>query len=284
MIRIDNNLKIGDLKSRIEDFWKISGEKIVNIEKEYDESKGTIVLNNSTPQINQYNDSIQTGKGLSDSGNSIAKSSITDKVIGVNYQQYGLYILAGSAQLVKNGVVGQINWRGVLEATPGTYQAGISRVYATRVDTGSIITGSFALNELDETRLIVDWDQDSFSTNTVISGRSSIDYIIDPQRTVPDTTPGTRLLLLDNIGSTTNTSGPTAWKNSNGTDFVASENDIVEYDGNNWSIVLNASETADVVYTQNLATGIQYMWDGIEWSQSVDGFYPVATWRLDLDG
>ena len=92
------------------------------------------------------------------------------------------------------------------------------------------------------------------------------------------------LLLLDNIGSTTNTSGPTAWKNSNGTDFVASENDIVEYDGNNWSIVLNASETADVVYTQNLATGIQYMWDGIEWSQSVDGFYPVATWRLDLDG
>ena len=250
----------------------------------YDESKGTIVLNNSTPQINQYNDSIQTGKGLSDSGNSIAKSSITDKVIGVNYQQYGLYILAGSAQLVKNGVVGQINWRGVLEATPGTYQAGISRVYATRVDTGSIITGSFALNELDETRLIVDWDQDSFSTNTVISGRSSIDYIIDPQRTVPDTTPGTRLLLLDNIGSTTNTSGPTAWKNSNGTDFVASENDIVEYDGNNWSIVLNASETADVVYTQNLATGIQYMWDGIEWSQSVDGFYPVATWRLDLDG
>ena len=76
----------------------------------YDESKGTIVLNNSTPQINQYNDSIQTGKGLSDSGNSIAKSSITDKVIGVNYQQYGLYILAGSAQLVKNGVVGQINW------------------------------------------------------------------------------------------------------------------------------------------------------------------------------
>ena len=250
----------------------------------YDESKGTIVLNNSTPQINQYNDSIQTGKGLSDSGNSIAKSSITDKVIGVNYQQYGLYILAVSAQLVKNGVVGQINWRGVLEATPGTYQAGISRVYATRVDTGSIITGSFALNELDETRLIVDWDQDSFSTNTVISGRSSIDYIIDPQRTVPDTTPGTRLLLLDNIGSTTNTSGPTAWKNSNGTDFVASENDIVEYDGNNWSIVLNASETADVVYTQNLATGIQYMWDGIEWSQSVDGFYPVATWRLDLDG
>jgi|TARA_B110000503_G_scaffold77992_1_gene119992 hypothetical protein len=250
----------------------------------YDESKGTIVLNNSTPQINQYNDSIQTGKGLSDSGNSIAKSSITDKVIGVNYQQYGLYILAGSAQLVKNGVVGQINWRGVLEATPGTYQAGISRVYATRVDTGSIITGSFALNELDETRLIVDWDQDSFSTNTVISGRSSIDYIIDPQRTVPDTTPGTRLLLLDNIGSTTNTSGPTAWKNSTGTDFVASENDIVEYDGNNWSIVLNASETADVVYTQNLATGIQYMWDGIEWSQSVDGFYPVATWRLDLDG
>lgn len=44
MIKTDNNLKIGDLKVRIEDFWKISSEKIVNIEKEYDESKGTPVF------------------------------------------------------------------------------------------------------------------------------------------------------------------------------------------------------------------------------------------------
>ena len=43
MIKTDNNLKIGDLKSRIEDFWRISGEKIINIEKEYDESRGTPV-------------------------------------------------------------------------------------------------------------------------------------------------------------------------------------------------------------------------------------------------
>ena len=186
--------------------------------------------------------------------------------------------------MVKNGIVGEINWRGVLEATPGTYQAGISRIYATRIDTDTIITGTFALNELDENRLTVDWDLDSFPTNTVILGRSSIDYIIDPQRTVPDTTPGTRLLLLDNIGSITNASGPTAWKNSNGTDFVASENDIVEYDGNNWSIVFDASATTSLVYTQNLATGIQYMWNGTEWNQSVDGFYPVATWRLELNG
>jgi hypothetical protein len=250
----------------------------------YDESKGTVVLNNTTPQINQYDDSIITGGGLSSSENHIIKSSITDKIIAVNYQQYGLYILSGSVQLVKNGIVGQINWRGVLEAIPGTYQAGISRIYATRIDTNTIITGTFALNELDETRLLVDWDFDSFPTNTVILGRSSIDYIIDPQRTVPDTTPGTRLLLLDNVGSITNASGPTAWKNSNGTDFVASENDIVEYDGDNWSIVFDASATTDLVYTQNLATGIQYMWNGTEWSQSVDGFYPVATWRLELNG
>ena len=250
----------------------------------YDETKGTVVLNNTTPQINQYDDSIITGGGLSDSGKPITKSSITNTVIAVNYQQYGLYILAGSVQLVKNGIVGEINWRGVLEATPGTYQAGISRIYATRIDTDTIITGTFALNELDENRLTVDWDLDSFPTNTVILGRSSIDYIIDPQRTVPDTTPGTRLLLLDNIGSITNASGPTAWKNSNGTDFVASENDIVEYDGNNWSIVFDASATTSLVYTQNLATGIQYMWNGTEWNQSVDGFYPVATWRLELNG
>ena len=44
MIKTDNNLKVDDLKDLINDFWRISGEKIINIEKEYDTSKGAPVF------------------------------------------------------------------------------------------------------------------------------------------------------------------------------------------------------------------------------------------------
>tara|TARA_B110000503_G_C7166785_1_gene422290 strand:+ start:2133 stop:3542 length:1410 start_codon:yes stop_codon:yes gene_type:complete len=250
----------------------------------YDHEQGTITLGNSTPELNQYDDSLYTGKVVNQSGNTSLQSPTTDKVVGVNYQQYGIYVLSGNVQLVKNNVVGNINWTALVEAEPGTYQAGISIISARRADTGNFITGTMAINELDNNYLIVSWDEDSFPTNTVIESRSNIDYIIDPQRTVPDKTPGTRLLLLGNVGNINAADGPTAWKNTNNTDFIASENDLVEYDGSNWRIVMDASETSDPVYTQNLATGIQYYWNGTEWSQTVDGYYPVGSWYMNLDG
>jgi len=250
----------------------------------YDHEQGTITLGNSTPELNQYDDSLYTGKVVDQSGNISLQNPTTDKVVGVNYQQYGIYVLAGNVQVVRNNVVGNINWSTLLQAEPGTYQAGISIINARRADTGTFITGTIAINELDNNYLIVNWDEDSFPTNTVLENRSNIDYIIDPQRTVPDTTPGTRLLLLGNVGNINAADGPTAWKNRDNTDFIAGENDLVEYDGTRWRIVLDASETPGPVYTQNLATGIQYFWNGTEWNQTVDGYYPVGSWYMNLDG
>ena len=250
----------------------------------YDHEKGTISVGQSTPEINQYDDSIYTGKVLDESGNSSLQSPVTDKVVGVNYQQYGIYVSGSSVELVKNNVIGNINWNAVLEAEPGTYQAGISLIHARRADTGNFMFGTIALNELDNNKLVVNWDEDSFPTNTVINGRSTIDYIIDPTRSVPDTTPGTRLLLLDSIGDPDAIYGPAAWRNSNGTQLVAGENDIVEYNGSSWSVVFDASANTNNVYTQNLATGIQYWWNGTEWSETVDGYYPVGSWYFNLDG
>jgi hypothetical protein len=120
--------------------------------------------------------------------------------------------------------------------------------------------------------------------------RNKIDYIIDPQRTNPTDLKSSnpRILLLGNINNSSNTSnagydGPDAWKNTNGTDFVASANDIVEWDGTTWHIVFNASEEdSTVVYTTNLNTGVQYKYDQDEWILSVDGEYPVGTWRLEF--
>ena len=47
-------------------------------------------------------------------------------------------------------------------------------------------------------------------------------------------------MLLGDIGSKENADGPDAWKGAAG-DLIASENDIIEWDGNDWKIVFDAS-------------------------------------------
>jgi hypothetical protein len=74
--------------------------------------------------------------------------------------------------------------------------------------------------------------------------------------------------------------GPDAWKNNDGTDFAAFANDIVEWDGNRWHIVFDASATSTTTYTTNLNTGTQYKWEQGEWVLSYEGEYPDGTWRL----
>lgn len=75
--------------------------------------------------------------------------------------------------------------------------------------------------------------------------------------------------------------GPDAWKNADGTDFSASANDIVEWDGNKWVRVFDASTASSDTYTTNLNTGIQYKWTGTEWIMSYEGEYPDGTWRIN---
>lgn len=79
-----------------------------------------------------------------------------------------------------------------------------------------------------------------------------------------------------------NDDGPDAWKNIDGTDFMADANDIVEWDGSKWHIVMDASETSEVVHITNLYTSQQYYWSGYYWHLSVDGYYKNGTWSLLL--
>ena len=79
-----------------------------------------------------------------------------------------------------------------------------------------------------------------------------------------------------------NEEGADAWRNGNGTDFLADANDIVEYDGTNWSVVFDASESEDVTYITNLNSGQQYYWNTYYWQLSVDGYYPKGTWAIIL--
>ena len=95
---------------------------------------------------------------------------------------------------------------------------------------------------------------------------------------------GARILLLADIGDVKNTDGPDAWKNVDGTEFVAGENDIVEWDGTQWHVVFDAStdDGSTTKYITNLNTGVQYRWTGTEWILSWEGEYQKGTWRLAL--
>jgi len=204
----------------------------------------------------------------------------------VNYNRYGVYVDNGSAQLISGGTVGNKNWREIFEALPGYYRADVSRLFLTSTNNDSTVTGTFTLNPFDEGKIEINWDTDSFPQDTVIAGRTSIDFIIDPTRFNPGSikTAGVRLLLLESVGNATATENPLAWRNNDSTGLVANANDIVEWDGTKWNIVFDSQSISETTYVTNLNTSVQYRYSNGEWLLSIDGDYPVGTWRIDLDG
>lgn len=251
----------------------------------FDETRGTIESGVSTPELNQYDDFARPGSTVNEFG-SRAQSEVANQMANVNYNTYGVYLENASAQLIARGIVGNVNWREIFEALPGFYRADVSRIYLTSVDNANTVTGTFTLNPFDEGKIEINFDTDTFPTDTVIDGRTSIDYIIDPTRYNPSDikTAGLRLLLLEDVGSTEATEVSAAWRNTDGTGLVASANDIVEWNGTRWVIVFDASTTTELTYTTNLNTSTQYRFKDGEWFKSIDGDYPIGTWRVELDG
>jgi hypothetical protein len=266
----------------------------------FDESGNVNIFDSEeekAPKLDTDNESIHgsvvvapTGEvtSITQSGNVSRGSS--DIVISLSHNNHNLLVLNNVLQLVYKGVVGNIDWKTYLDEMPGNFRTGLTQIRLARTDLTNDIIGTFAIDPLDASKAVVNWDEDSLPSDTIITSplqeKAKIDYILDPTKTNPTTlkTAGNRILLLGAIGSTINTDGADAWKNSNNTDFIAGANDIVEWDGSQWSIVFNAStktnQLTDITYTTNLNTGIQYKWDTFEWVLSFEGEYPDGTWRL----
>lgn len=255
----------------------------------FDEERGTIDLGASQPELNRYDDTVVSGTRDTEFGR-VAETSSSRHQANVNFNQFGIYISGNTADIIARGQVGTISWVSWLESLPGEYRADVSRIFATSLVDNKTYTGTIAINEIDNTQLLINWDEDSFPDDDVISGpagdRTSIDYIINPTTFNPANikTSGLRLLLLEPVGSEENTFGPSAWENADGTDLVADANDIVEWNGSKWNIVFDASEQTGITYTTNLNTGVQYRFQNNEWLKSVDGEYPVGTWRIETLG
>ena len=252
----------------------------------FDESKGTINLGESMPELKSYSDGGAESPTTDLEEDSKVKRKDTASVRVTTYNNLDILVMGNVAKLIHKGKLGGVTWTQYVEAMPGVFRSGLSQLQLSRTGRTTSINGAVAIDSTDDRNLIINWDTDTFPTDKVIAGstgnRSKIDYIIDPTTFNPTVqkNAGTRFLLLGDVGSTSNTDGPDAWKNADNTDFVASVNDIVEWDGSKWSILFDASENTDIIYQTNLNTGIQYKWTGEEWVLSFEGEYRNGTWHL----
>jgi len=179
--------------------------------------------------------------------------------------------------------------------------------------TGYDLVGTFAVNPVDPSILVVTLDRDTVPQNTSIAStipgiaaRGTIDAIIDPLKYNPITVYGSRasiplglrFLMLDdvnpspNVGlsynrqgdsSSTAYDGPDAWKNSDGNDAVINANSIIEWNGSRWISVWEPATGITPTYIQNLKTGIKYRWDGEQWLKAFEGEYAPGYWGFVLD-
>tara|TARA_B110000090_G_C13399366_1_gene452642 strand:+ start:759 stop:2267 length:1509 start_codon:yes stop_codon:yes gene_type:complete len=225
----------------------------------------------------------------------------TDSVSATTYNNYGLLVMGSSAKLVRKGVVGSETWAGYLKSMPFEFDGGVTELRVSRKDLDNEIVGTVVINPLDAYELSIVWDTDSLPADTVISGpngdKNKIDFIINPYKTNPTDLKASnpRILILSDINDSVNVGqdagyetpdnftydGADAWKNNDGTDFIAGTNDIIEWDGARWHVVFDASEQDNtIIYTSNLNTSKQYKFDNNEWVLAYDGEYPNGAWRL----
>lgn len=248
------------------------------------------------------------GPDLSSGGTTLGTVLTTDTTTigGFNIHVFNNQVyLTPPTEYKANGITVTIpanspfDWQLLFDQYPN-YVAGAGTIYIS-LASGIEISGTFAVNELDPTILVVNWNLDAlrdtlipsnYRTGTNNTGSpGNFDAIINPQMSGPNDqklldrygalTAGRKYLLVEDIGSASNTDGADAWKGTDRSDLVAKANDIIEWDGTRWNIVFDHVQNSDtIVYQTNIYTNVQYQWNGVSWVKSYDGDYRVGQWRI----
>jgi hypothetical protein len=176
-------------------------------------------------------------------------------------------------------------WTRVLDIHGGATNGGLIHFMQP---TGFEITGTFSINSVDPSVLVVTLDEDTIPSNT----EQAIDRIVDPYNFNPrkfynnNIPVGVRLLLLDNINEpeVDRVGADDAWINMNPDYTTVVANSIIEWNGTNWIVSFDPGTQGNTLaYVQHLSTFVQYRWDGLQWLRSFEGDYDVGYWRLQLD-
>lgn len=169
-----------------------------------------------------------------------------------------------------------LDWSTVLtsygELKPGISQLRL-RQTSDPTDSSEDVIGTINYDPDNVGRLIVTIDTDTLPPNT----QGTINAIINPAGVYPGdgqlpvAVSGQRYLILSDVPDSA------VWG------VEASVNDIIQYNGSNWTVAFDASaNTVGREFTTNLATGDQFEWTGSNWQNSYEGIYREGYWRLYL--
>lgn len=104
----------------------------------------------------------------------------------------------------------QVSWDQIIDRYPNGYKAGESKIFLIQ-NSGYEVVGTFAIDPFDRSLIIINWDTDTYPSNTDIvsnyrvNSPGTFDAIVDPLNKGPDNGlptnyVGLRYLLINNVG------------------------------------------------------------------------------------
>ena len=185
----------------------------------------------------------------------------------------------------------------------------ITTIIDTGVEYGAVFDDEFVNTD---NNINDDIDLDPNGYNRPIEGgilprfEVFIDGVAVAATKIPSTDPHSTLKLLLSVPTEidktvrykvyANFSGAAAWATytpnipatpqTRVSDLIAKANSIVEFDAiaNGWKVVFDPESYSGNIplYITNAKTGIQYKWDGEQWTRSFEGEYRSGMWRFTL--
>lgn len=195
----------------------------------------------------------------------------------VTPNDYYIEVSGASATLVNNAGLPQV-WNDLIEMQGQLSSVSKLKLNITN-DTDeelNMITGTVAANPLSESSLVFNLDPDTLPANTV----DAVDRIIDPRSNypgdgvLPPAVDGQRYLITETLAAD-------GWPNW---DIDVKENSIIQFNetANRWVVMLDSTNTNDVVYVLNNYTNKQFKWENNMWISTYEGTYNPGYWRLVL--
>jgi len=164
----------------------------------------------------------------------------------------------------------EVYWSAVLNVY-GTVRPGISQIWLQNPYMDTEIVGTIAFNPNDDRLLIFTPDPDTLPQNTVAPVDSVINPTLKgPESGLPEAIVGQRYLIVENISATSTAWGPVA----------ASANDIIEYNGTNWTVSFVSKDASAIEYVTNLTSGVQYRFAEGAWMKSYEGWYDEGDYSI----
>lgn len=149
----------------------------------------------------------------------------------------------------------------------GPIRSGISQIWLQNPYMETDIVGTIVPDPLDDRLLVYNIDIDTLPQNTLSPVNGVINPLVTgPNAGLPGPVMGRRYLIVEDIGNGIDTT--ITWGS-----LVASANDIIEWNGVNWTVAFDASAATDVEYVLNLNTNVQYRYADGMWMKSVEGWY-----------